>query len=97
MLMLVLFLAWLTLLGLDVLRPEYRGRARLCEKALKYLIARGDGLKDKDEEAEMELGENCNASKKESVPGEKDEENTEKGELIGEQLGLNEPRRRNGV
>ncbi|OBT79588.1 hypothetical protein VF21_01331 [Pseudogymnoascus sp. 05NY08] len=93
----VLFLAWLALVGLDYLRPQYRGQARLSEKVLRYLKLKAERLKDKDEDEDtwVELEECSNPSERVSVAGPKEDEDTEKGESTGEQLGLNEPRRRN--
>lgn len=92
----ILFLAWLALLGLDYLRPRYRGQARLSEKVLRYLKLKTERLKDKDEDDDtaVDLGEGDNNSER-SAAGLKEDSDTEKGELTGERLGLNEPRRRN--
>lgn len=92
----ILFLVWLALLGLDYLRPQYRGQARLSEKALRYLKLKAERLKDKDEDDDtaVDLGEGDNNSER-IVAGLKEDSDTEKGELTGERLGLNEPRRRN--
>jgi hypothetical protein len=94
----VLLLAWLALVGMDYLRPQYRGQARLSEKVLSYLkLKKAERLKDKDEDEEtaVELGGSNNTSGRGSMAGLKEDEDTKKGELTGEQLGLNEPRRRN--
>lgn len=93
----LLFLSWLALLALDYLRPQYRGQARLSEKVLGYLKLKSERLKDKDEDGDtaVEMGASSNASGRGSVAGQKEDEDTEKGELMGEQLGLNEARRRN--
>ncbi|OBT64394.1 hypothetical protein VE03_05718 [Pseudogymnoascus sp. 23342-1-I1] len=91
-----LFLAWLALLGLDYLRPQYRGQFRLSEKVLRYLKLKAERLKykDEDEATAVDPGGGSNGSERGSV-AEQEDEDTEKGELMGEQLGLNEPRRRN--
>ncbi|KFZ12925.1 hypothetical protein V501_03965 [Pseudogymnoascus sp. VKM F-4519 (FW-2642)] len=93
----VLFLAWLALVGLDYLRPQYRGQARLSEKVLRYLKLKAERLKDKDEDEDtwVELEECSNTTGRVSVTGQTEDEDTEKGESTGEQLGRNEPRRRN--
>lgn len=93
----VLFLAWLALVRLDYLRPQYRGQARLSEKVLRYLKLKAERLKDKDEDEDtwVELEESSNISGRVSVAGQAEDEDTEKGESMGERLGLNEPRRRN--
>ncbi|KFZ08185.1 hypothetical protein V502_09495 [Pseudogymnoascus sp. VKM F-4520 (FW-2644)] len=97
MTVMLLFLTWLALLALDYLRPQYRGQARLSEKVLRYLKLKADRLKDKDEDGDtaVEMGASSNVSGRGSVAGQKEDEDTEKGELMGEQLGLNEARRRN--
>lgn len=91
----VLFLAWLALLRLDYLCPQYRGQARLSERVLRYLKLKAEKLKDKDEDGAtaVDPGGGSNTSGRGGV-GEQAEDD-EKGELTGEQLGLNEPRRRN--
>lgn len=93
----VLFLAWLALVGLDYLRLQYRGQARLSEKVLRYLKLKAERLKDKDEDEDtwVELEESSNTSGRPSVVGQAEDEDTEKGESTGERLGLNEPRKRN--
>ncbi|KFX99365.1 hypothetical protein O988_03899, partial [Pseudogymnoascus sp. VKM F-3808] len=60
-------------------------------------LKKAERLKDKDEDEEtaVELGGSNNTSGRGSMAGLKEDEDTEKGELTGEQLGLNEPRRRN--
>ncbi|KAL5350248.1 hypothetical protein ACLOAV_005286 [Pseudogymnoascus australis] len=95
MTVMVLFLAWLALLRLDYLCPQYRGQARLSERVLRYLKLKAEKLKDKDEDGAtaVDPGGGSNTSGRGGV-GEQAEDD-EKGELTGEQLGLNEPRRRN--
>jgi hypothetical protein len=89
----VLFLAWLALVGLDYLRPQYRGQARLSEKVLRYLKLKAERLKDKDEDEDtwVELEECSNTTGRVSVTEQTEDEDTEKGESTGEQLGRNEP------
>lgn len=96
MTVMVLFLAWLALLGLDYLRPQYRGQARLSEKVLRCLKLKEEMLKDKDEDeaTAVDPGGGSNTSGGGSVAGQAEDDDTEKRELTGEQLELNEPRRR---
>lgn len=64
---------------------------------LRYLKLKAERLKDKDEDddTEVDLGEGDNCSGRGSVAELKEDGDMEKGELAGERLGLNEPRRRN--
>ncbi|KFY05450.1 hypothetical protein V492_08535 [Pseudogymnoascus sp. VKM F-4246] len=91
MTIMVLFVALLALLALDYLRPQYRGQARLSEKVLRYLKLKAERLKDKDED-EVTAVEPCGSS---TTSRRGEDEDMEKRELTGEQLGPNEPRRRN--
>ncbi|KFY35126.1 hypothetical protein V494_06191 [Pseudogymnoascus sp. VKM F-4513 (FW-928)] len=90
MTIMVLFVALLALLALDYLRPQYRGQARLSEKVLRYLKLKAERLKDKDED-EVTAVEQCGSS---TASRRGEDEDMEKRELTGEQLGPNEPRRR---
>lgn len=95
MLTLLLILTWLVIIGLDVLLPRCRRQPGVPGSVLRYVRPKGDGLKDTSEMGPEEEGKT--PSRRGSLSGQKDGADAEKAESMGEQLGLNEPRRRTGV